>query len=105
MRVGFLFATRLVDAVSDCEVTRPDFRDAFRLNGNSLDIYLDACIADYGIVGGEFNLIREGSLVSLAVYYWSPGKLGSSFMDSLKNCTVDQLENGAVEVEKLAAIL
>ena len=98
MRIAFVFQVRFVDSVSGSSVIAPSLVQDFRLSEETLDAYLDADIADAGVVGGEVSLKQTATGQPLIeVAYWHPGKPGDRLVHGLRAYTVSQLEDGIGE--------
>jgi hypothetical protein len=98
MRIRFTFKVRFIDSASGSELEAPSFVQDFKLTEDTLEAYLDAEIADEGVVCGEVYLKGTNTgQPTIEVTYWHPGAPGNQLVDSLQAYTVSQLEDGIGE--------
>ena len=97
MRLTFTFPVRFKDATSRSEMPAPDLVQDIKLNDESLDNYLDAELADEGVMGGDVYLRCKNGLPLLDVIYWYPTSPHSDLVHLLLTDTKAQLEDGIGE--------
>lgn len=88
----------VIEEGSDRQVIAPKTLGEWSYQGDRLENYLDAAIADQGLVGGvvRASLMEEGT-VQILVDYWSPTSLDETTIELLKEFTASQLEDGIGE--------
>lgn len=97
MRVCFTFPARIIDAVSGAESPALKSLPSFKATDVDLDNYLDAEVADCGVLGGEVHVNLENGLPTLDVVYWCPDVPTNQLIESLRTYTIAQLEDGIGE--------
>jgi len=97
MRIRFKFLADMYDAESGEELHAPAFLTNIKMTEYSLSTFLDAEIADAGVVGGHVHLNAMKGQPTLQVDYWCPSMPPDWLIDSLKSYTVAQLEDGIGE--------
>jgi hypothetical protein len=88
----------VVEAGSDRQVAAPLTLSEWSYREDRLEGYLDAAIADQGVVGGVIraSVTEEGAL-QILVDYWSPTVLDETTVQLLREFTTAQLEDGIGE--------
>lgn len=99
MRLTFVVPAHVSEKTSDIEIVAPQ-----SLNGwlateaeDCLENYLDANIADLGIVGGEVHTACVNGKASLHVIYWIPTGVSQQVIEQLQRTTLSQLDDGIGE--------
>jgi hypothetical protein len=88
----------VVEEGSDGCVAAPRGLGEWSYQEDRLEGYLDAAIADQGVVGGIIRAsVTEEGASQILVEYWSPAPLDQTTVDSLRRFTTAQLEDGIGE--------
>jgi hypothetical protein len=98
MKVTCRASAFVVDEGSDRRVVAPRALGEWSFREDRLEGYLDAAIADQGVVGGIIRAsLTEGGALQILVDYWSPTALGETTLECLRDFTAAQLEDGIGE--------
>ncbi len=97
MRISFTANAVATSQNSRNPVRVPESIDGWKLEDDRLENYLDARLADQGVVGGEIHLVVRDGVARIIVDYWSPADLNDFDTAALKDFTVGQLSDGIGE--------
>jgi hypothetical protein len=98
MKVTYRMNACVFEESSGKQVDPPPNLNGWSYQGDPLSIYFDSSIADQGVVGGVINAsITRNGVILLIIDYWVPKILDNPMIESLKDFTISQLEDGVGE--------
>jgi hypothetical protein len=98
MKYTYRASAYVVEEESDRRIDTPRVLCEWSYPGDRLENYLDAEVADRGVVGGVIHadVSKDGGL-QILVDYWSPAALDDATVESLEQFTKAQLLDGIGE--------
>ncbi len=97
MRITFRFGLYVLDEDSDREIPVPVEFHEWQYSADRMESYLDAQLADEGVVGGEIRAVVDETRTQLEVAFWLPSQPSSTLIRHLQADTIGQLEDGIGE--------